>query len=152
MTGVDLTPAMIDEARRRAAEEEVENVGFEIGDATALDADDAAFDEWLARGSNGLAAADPIDDLLTEQPPRRRLLPRGATRDRPPPPTALLALPLAPPGIAPLRIGTAPSNRKRPAGEARRFWGYYREESHPNARMAERNPARRAKSCPVESG
>ena len=30
----------------------------------------------------------------------------------------------------PFRLARAPPNRKRPAGEARRFWGYYREERY----------------------
>lgn len=49
VAGVDLTPAMIEEARRRAGEEGVRNAGFAIGDATALDFADATFDGALTR-------------------------------------------------------------------------------------------------------
>ena len=45
--GVDLTPAMVELARREAAE--LENVSFSVGDATALDEPDGAFDGALAR-------------------------------------------------------------------------------------------------------
>src|SRR3954469_9094797 len=37
VSGVDLTPAMVEEAERRAREEGIENVSFALGDATALD-------------------------------------------------------------------------------------------------------------------
>jgi hypothetical protein len=37
---------------------------------------------------------------------------------------------LATPVTARERLARALHNRKRPAGEARRFWGYYREERY----------------------
>ncbi len=49
VTGVDLTPAMVEEAERRAAEEGVGNVSFEAGDATALEFADASFDGAITR-------------------------------------------------------------------------------------------------------
>lgn len=49
VSGVDLTPAMIEEAERRAREEDVENVSFALGDATALEAADASFDGAITR-------------------------------------------------------------------------------------------------------
>ena len=47
--GVDLTPAMIEIARREAAAAGVDNARFALGDATALDAPDASFDGAIAR-------------------------------------------------------------------------------------------------------
>lgn len=47
--GVDLTPAMVEEAERRAAEEGVGNVDFALGDATALDRADDSFDGAITR-------------------------------------------------------------------------------------------------------
>jgi SAM-dependent methyltransferase len=47
--GVDLTPAMIEEAKRRAAEEGIENVDFVEGDVTALRLDDDSFDGAITR-------------------------------------------------------------------------------------------------------
>lgn len=49
VTGVDLTPAMIEEAERRAGEEEVGNVSFQTGDATALELADGSFDGAITR-------------------------------------------------------------------------------------------------------
>jgi SAM-dependent methyltransferase len=49
VTGVDLTPAMIAEAERRADEGRIENVGFAVGDATALDFADDSFDGAITR-------------------------------------------------------------------------------------------------------
>lgn len=49
--GVDLTPAMIEEAERRAGEEGVDNVDFFLGDVTALDLDDDSFDGAITRFS-----------------------------------------------------------------------------------------------------
>jgi SAM-dependent methyltransferase len=51
MSGVDLTPAMIDAADRRAREEGVRNVSFAVGDAAALDFSDATFDGAITRFS-----------------------------------------------------------------------------------------------------
>jgi SAM-dependent methyltransferase len=45
--GVDLTPAMVELARREAAG--LDNVTFEVGDATALDEADGAYDGAIAR-------------------------------------------------------------------------------------------------------
>ena len=47
--GFDLTPAMVEKARAEAAG--VENVSFEVGDATALDLPDDAFDGAITRFS-----------------------------------------------------------------------------------------------------
>jgi SAM-dependent methyltransferase len=49
VSGVDLTPAMIEEARRRAGEEGIDNVSFALGDATALDLADVSFDGAITR-------------------------------------------------------------------------------------------------------
>jgi ubiquinone/menaquinone biosynthesis C-methylase UbiE len=49
VSGVDLTPAMVGEAERRAREEGIDNVGFSVGDATALDSADASFDGSITR-------------------------------------------------------------------------------------------------------
>ncbi len=51
VTGVDLTPAMLEQAKRGAAEEGIENAGFSVGDATALDFADGAFDGGVTRFS-----------------------------------------------------------------------------------------------------
>jgi ubiquinone/menaquinone biosynthesis C-methylase UbiE len=47
--GIDLTPAMIEKARAEAAAEAIENVEFSLGDATALDQQDASFDGAVTR-------------------------------------------------------------------------------------------------------
>jgi SAM-dependent methyltransferase len=49
--GFDLTPAMIEKARAEAAEAGVENVSFELGDATALDLPDDSFNGAVTRFS-----------------------------------------------------------------------------------------------------
>jgi SAM-dependent methyltransferase len=49
--GLDLTPAMVEKARSEAAAAGVENVGFEVGDATALDVPDDTFDGAITRFS-----------------------------------------------------------------------------------------------------
>jgi SAM-dependent methyltransferase len=49
VAGVDLTPAMIDEARRAATEEGVSSVEFSLGDATALEFADDSFDGAITR-------------------------------------------------------------------------------------------------------
>lgn len=49
VSGVDLTPAMVEEAERRAREEGIDNVSFAVGDATALDFADASFDGAITR-------------------------------------------------------------------------------------------------------
>ena len=49
--GLDLTPAMIEKARAEAAEAGVENVSFEVGDATALDLPDDSLDGAITRFS-----------------------------------------------------------------------------------------------------
>jgi len=49
VSGVDLTPAMVEEAERRAGEEGLDNVSFALGDATALDLPDASFDGAITR-------------------------------------------------------------------------------------------------------
>ncbi len=49
--GLDLTPAMVEKARSEAAAAAVENVSFELGDASALDLPDDAFDGAITRFS-----------------------------------------------------------------------------------------------------
>jgi SAM-dependent methyltransferase len=49
--GLDLTPAMIEKARADAAAAGVENVSFEVGDATALDLPDGSLDGAITRFS-----------------------------------------------------------------------------------------------------
>lgn len=49
VTGIDLTPAMVEEARRRAGEEGIDNVSFALGDATALELPDGSFDGAITR-------------------------------------------------------------------------------------------------------
>jgi SAM-dependent methyltransferase len=49
--GVDLTPTMVEKAREEAAEEGIDNVEFSVGDATALDFEDACFDGAVTRFS-----------------------------------------------------------------------------------------------------
>jgi 2-polyprenyl-3-methyl-5-hydroxy-6-metoxy-1,4-benzoquinol methylase len=49
VSGIDLTPAMVEEAEKRARDEGVDNVGFAIGDATSLEFADAAFDGAITR-------------------------------------------------------------------------------------------------------
>jgi SAM-dependent methyltransferase len=49
VSGVDLTPAMIEEAARRAGEEGIGNVSFALGDATALEFPDDSFDGAITR-------------------------------------------------------------------------------------------------------
>jgi SAM-dependent methyltransferase len=49
--GFDLTPAMVEKARSEAEAAEVENVDFEVGDATALDLPDGSFDGAITRFS-----------------------------------------------------------------------------------------------------
>lgn len=49
VTGVDLTPAMIEEAERRANEEGIANVSFALGDVTALDFGEDCFDGAITR-------------------------------------------------------------------------------------------------------
>lgn len=49
--GVDLTPAMVEKAREEAAREGIDNAEFSVGDATALEFDDASFDGAVTRFS-----------------------------------------------------------------------------------------------------
>ncbi len=51
VVGLDLTPAMIEKARAEAAAAGVENVSFEVADATALDLPGDAFDGAITRFS-----------------------------------------------------------------------------------------------------
>jgi ubiquinone/menaquinone biosynthesis C-methylase UbiE len=51
VVGLDLTPAMVEKARSEAAAAAVENVSFEVGDATALDLTDDSFDGAITRFS-----------------------------------------------------------------------------------------------------
>jgi SAM-dependent methyltransferase len=49
--GVDLTPSMIEKAREEASAEGLDNASFSLGDATALDFEDASFDGAITRFS-----------------------------------------------------------------------------------------------------
>lgn len=49
VSGIDLTPAMIDEARERARGKGLQNASFAVGDATSLDCPDATFDGAITR-------------------------------------------------------------------------------------------------------
>jgi SAM-dependent methyltransferase len=49
VTGVDLTPAMLDEAKQAAAGEGIVNVSFGVGDATALEFAVGSFDGAITR-------------------------------------------------------------------------------------------------------
>jgi SAM-dependent methyltransferase len=49
VTGVDLTPAMVEKAREEAAREGIGGAEFSVGDATALEFADASFDGAVAR-------------------------------------------------------------------------------------------------------
>ncbi|HYB29524.1 MAG TPA: class I SAM-dependent methyltransferase [Solirubrobacteraceae bacterium] len=49
--GVDITPAMVETARREAQAAGIDNATFEVGDATATDLDDESFDGALTRFS-----------------------------------------------------------------------------------------------------
>jgi ubiquinone/menaquinone biosynthesis C-methylase UbiE len=51
VVGLDLTPAMIEKARADATAAGVENVSFEVGDATALDLPDDSLDGAITRFS-----------------------------------------------------------------------------------------------------
>jgi SAM-dependent methyltransferase len=51
VTGVDLTPAMLEQAESAAADEGIENAGFAVGDATALEFADGSFDGAVTRFS-----------------------------------------------------------------------------------------------------
>lgn len=51
VAGVDLTPAMVEEATRAASSEGIENVDFAIGDVTALEFPAASFDGAITRFS-----------------------------------------------------------------------------------------------------
>ncbi|HXS32373.1 MAG TPA: class I SAM-dependent methyltransferase [Solirubrobacterales bacterium] len=49
VTGVDLTPAMLEQAKRGAADEGIEKASFSVGDATALEFADGSFDGAVTR-------------------------------------------------------------------------------------------------------
>jgi SAM-dependent methyltransferase len=49
VSGVDLTPAMIERARADALADGIENVQFSVGDATALEFEDSSFDGAVNR-------------------------------------------------------------------------------------------------------
>jgi SAM-dependent methyltransferase len=51
VVGLDLTPAMVEKARAEAAAAGVDNVSFEVGDATALDLPDGGLDGAITRFS-----------------------------------------------------------------------------------------------------
>jgi ubiquinone/menaquinone biosynthesis C-methylase UbiE len=51
VTGLDLTPEMLDQARRLAAERAVANVAWVLGDAEELPFEDASFDLWISRAA-----------------------------------------------------------------------------------------------------
>src|SRR6478609_2289305 len=49
VTGVDLTPAMLEQAKGGATDDGVENADFSVGDATALEFADGSFDGGVTR-------------------------------------------------------------------------------------------------------
>jgi SAM-dependent methyltransferase len=49
VTGVDLTPAMLEQAKRGATDEGIDNASFSVGDATALEFADGSFDGAVTR-------------------------------------------------------------------------------------------------------
>jgi SAM-dependent methyltransferase len=49
VTGIDLTPSMVEKAREEAAREGIDNAEFSVGDATALEFADASFDGAVNR-------------------------------------------------------------------------------------------------------
>jgi len=49
VTGIDLTPAMLDQARKTQAEQQVQNVTWDLGNVTALPYHDASFDVVTCR-------------------------------------------------------------------------------------------------------
>jgi ubiquinone/menaquinone biosynthesis C-methylase UbiE len=51
VVGIDLTPTMVEKARADATEAGVENVSFQLGDATALDLPDDSLDGAITRFS-----------------------------------------------------------------------------------------------------
>ena len=51
VTGLDLTPEMLDQARAVATARSIENVDWVLGDAEELPFPDAAFDVWIARAA-----------------------------------------------------------------------------------------------------
>lgn len=51
VTGIDLTPAMIEQARERQRTTGLDNLEWQVGDATRLPCDDGAFDVVLTRYS-----------------------------------------------------------------------------------------------------
>lgn len=51
VTGIDLTPAMIEQARRHAAQRGATNVAWQVGDAAALPFEDGAFTAVVTRYS-----------------------------------------------------------------------------------------------------
>jgi len=51
VTGLDLTPEMLDQARRVAAERGISNVDWVLGDAEELPFPDASFEIWTARAA-----------------------------------------------------------------------------------------------------
>jgi ubiquinone/menaquinone biosynthesis C-methylase UbiE len=51
VTGLDLTPEMLDQARRVAVERGITNVDWVLGDAQELPFPDATFDVWTARAA-----------------------------------------------------------------------------------------------------
>lgn len=58
VTGLDLTPEMLEQARRLAESRGIDNVEWIVGDAHALPFPDSSFDIWMAR-----AAPHHFDDL-----------------------------------------------------------------------------------------
>jgi arsenite methyltransferase len=70
VTGIDITPEMIEKAREGAAELGVSNVTFVVGEAEELPFDDASFDVVISNG---------VIDLI----PDRRHAPEGAQVRRP---------------------------------------------------------------------
>jgi 2-polyprenyl-3-methyl-5-hydroxy-6-metoxy-1,4-benzoquinol methylase len=73
VTGIDLTQAMLEEARRHAANAGVTNIRWEVGDSVALPVDNDSFDVVVSR-SMFHHAADPAATLAEM---RRACIPGG---------------------------------------------------------------------------
>jgi ubiquinone/menaquinone biosynthesis C-methylase UbiE len=56
VTGIDMTPEMVENARRGAAELGVSNVTFVEGEAETLPFEDASFDVLISNGSTARRA------------------------------------------------------------------------------------------------
>ena len=74
--GVDLTPAMIEKAREEADREDLGNVEFALGDATALEFEHASFDGAITRWS---LHHIPVPQRVVEHLPQRIMTAAGVS-------------------------------------------------------------------------